>query len=100
MTVGKRMISLGVAAPILAGCDPIGGMDFVDTRDNSLIYAEWDTSSPHRLSACSYSSERQEIAPPPRDVLWRATTEGGPMSENIYRRATFYVCPELREVSE
>ncbi|WP_298919302.1 hypothetical protein [uncultured Roseobacter sp.] len=91
------MAILGLAATPLAACQIVGGADYLDTRDQSKVLVVWNSQGTDFFTDCG--ADRSPIAAPPIEVLQGIAIQG-PMSEQKYNRANFYVCPELAEVSQ
>ncbi len=93
----RNLVVLGLATPPLMACQIVGGADYLDTRDGSKVYAEWNSNGTDFFTECG--PDRQMVTAPPQHALRGIALKGG-ITERNYNRADFFVCPELAEVSE
>lgn len=101
MIAVQRSIPVLVAVPLAAGCTIVGGADYVDMRNDGIVYAEWNEDGTAYFTECpAPRTEMRPIPAPPRDALISTSTSGVAISERNYRRADFFVCPEEGEVSQ
>ncbi|WP_300033803.1 hypothetical protein [uncultured Roseobacter sp.] len=93
----RNAVVIGLATSPLIGCQIVGGADYLDARDGSKVYAEWNANGTDFFTECGV--DRQQITSPPREALDGILLKGT-ITERNYNRADFFVCPELAEVSE